>query len=516
MSHIQKRFICFLVCSYGMIASSWGCGVNSHLWITDSAICQLPVGSKLRVFYEDQTHVNLTRLGSAFPDSGYAINHPYGEVAHWPPFVQAYVEDFHDRYGNDESAWSEVAYDEVAFILGVAAHGYEDELFDSQFLRWVEQEDLEGQDIIDPAIDFLLIYEGHTELLPPLDFPSASATSALQRAGVDVTEAEVSTGVARVHQFALRLSQSPTTLQALVERDAPLIPWATQHYLNRNITGSLAHEPARVAALLEGLFDRLSGLSIADQVISHVDPSVPKRLNRDGLSNRDQSQWITFYFKTGVLHDSVIENLILRDATGEPVMYHSRGTRWGGGNGYTRLFEISPTTPPIGNEMTIQVLPGLTLIDGSVSTIEYRYRIELCEGEGCRVNDGSPLSQGGHQQGCWVADPIPIDQGSIDNNNEFTDAMMSPTLDLGIDQNMAIDQNISDEGISIQSPVELDSALSEEHHQMSGSRSGCDLYRHHPDKMRFYPVRLEIIFIIIFVNLCILTTKNKKRSDHDT
>ena len=132
------------------------------------------------------------------------------------------------------------------------------------------------------------------------------------------------------------------------------------------------------------------------------------------------------------------------------------------------------------------------------------------------MNDGSPLSQGGRQQGCWVADPIPIDQGSIDNNNELTDAMMSPTLDLGIDQNMAIDQNISDEGISIQSPVELDSALSEEHHQMSGSRSGCDLYRHHPNKMRFYPVRLEIIFILIFINLCILTTKNKKRSDHDT
>ena len=131
--------------------------------------------------------------------------------------------------------------------MGVAAHGYEDELFDSQFLRWIEQEDQANQDVVDPALDFLLIYEGHTELLP-LDFPVLGVSSALQRAGVEVSPEDVETGVARVHQFALRLSQRPSALGALVERDAPLIPWASRYYLDSRVTGSLAHEPQRVAA----------------------------------------------------------------------------------------------------------------------------------------------------------------------------------------------------------------------------------------------------------------------------
>ena len=230
----MQRLSCFSYLIVCLILSGthqgWSCGVNSHLWITDSAICQLSEVSQLRAFYENQRHVDLTRLGSSFPDSGYAINHDYGEIAHWPPFVQSYIEDFHARFGVDDPLWNDEAWDEVAFILGVAAHGFEDELFDSQFLRWAEQEDQAEQDLIDTAIDFLLIYEGHTELYPPGDFPSAGVTSALRRAGVEVNQEEVELGVARVRQVALQLSQSPEGLQNLVDRNAPLIPWASRHY----------------------------------------------------------------------------------------------------------------------------------------------------------------------------------------------------------------------------------------------------------------------------------------------
>ena len=75
MSHIKRGFICLLINTGLLINPAWSCGVNSHLWITDSAICQLPEGSRLKAFYSNQTHVDLTRLGSSFPDSGYAINH---------------------------------------------------------------------------------------------------------------------------------------------------------------------------------------------------------------------------------------------------------------------------------------------------------------------------------------------------------------------------------------------------------------------------------------------------------
>ena len=338
MSHRNLRHLnCFL---YPIVAllllgthQGWSCGVNSHLWITDSAICQLPEASQLRVFYQRQRHVDLTRLGSSFPDSGYAINHEYGEIAHWPPFVQSYIEDFQARFGIDDTVWSEEAWDEVAFILGVAAHGFEDELFDSQFLRWVEQEDGANQNLIDPAIDFLLIYEGHTELYPPGDFPSAGVTSALRRVGLEVSEEEVKLGVARIRQVALQLSQNPESLRGLVDRDTPLIPWASRHYQSRYIRGSLGHEPRAVAALLEATFLRLRGERVAPLTLSRIDPDERSYLDRMGVDTQDESRWISLYFAVAVDTQSVRSALTLKDPQSQPVDFEWRSTRWGGGEG---------------------------------------------------------------------------------------------------------------------------------------------------------------------------------------
>ena len=429
------------------IKNAQACGVNSHLWITDSAICQLPFGSRLRAFYSFQRHVDMTRLGSAFPDSGYAIDHEYGEFAHWPPFIQAYIDDFHERYGSQEMAWDQEALAEVAFIMGVAAHGYEDELFDSQFLRWVEQEDQANQDIIDPALDFLLIYEGHTELLPPLDFPAQGVSSALQRAGVEVSVEELETGVARVHQFALRLSQSPSTLRALVERDAPLIPWATEYYLNHRISGSLAHEPQRVAAMLEGVYQRLSGQSIADEVISHIDPASPMQLRLSAVASGSQAQWITLYFKTGVMAESIVNNIQLL-VNGESIPFNYRATRWGGGQGYTRLFEVSPADPAsVVNQESLQVIvePGLEILGGEVSSNRYEFEIELCSN--CESVPEQDLRHGGQQQGCFVSNANFADLGMMnttDQDDMVTDLGFSDyevTADLGMTVDLSMTQN---------------------------------------------------------------------------
>ena len=127
-SKVMKRSVCaHLAAALLLVAvlfaplKSRACGVNAHLWITDSAICQLPEGSLLRAFYTDQRHVDLTRLGSSFPDSGYAVSHAYGEVAHWPPFVQKYIEDFQSRFGVDDEAWSDEARAEPdGFLVDLA------------------------------------------------------------------------------------------------------------------------------------------------------------------------------------------------------------------------------------------------------------------------------------------------------------------------------------------------------------------------------------------------------------
>ena len=386
-----------------VFTNAWSCGVNAHLWITDSAICQLPETSRLRALYEQQRHVDLTRLGSAFPDSGYAINHDYGEIAHWPPFIQSYIVDFQMRFGVDETLWSEDAWDEVAFILGVAAHGFEDELFDSQFLRWVEQEDGADQDVLDPALDFLLIYEGHSELYPPDSFPSVGVTSALRSVGVNVSADEVELGVTRVRQIALQLTQNPPGLQAIVEHNAPLIPWASRHYQSREIRGSLGHEPRVVAALLEATYLRIRGESVESLALSWVDPSEPDVLDRAGVETLDESRWVSLYFAVAARTDDIITALTLKNEEGLPIEYEWRGTRWGGGAGFTHLFEVAPRVlTPHQQHLTLELSGGIELINGEITREASTHQIDLCVAERCSPPELPEILWGGRQRGCWV------------------------------------------------------------------------------------------------------------------
>ena len=430
------------------------CGVNSHLWITDTAICQLPEGSVLRGFYENQRRLDLTRLGSSFPDTGYAVSHDYGEVAHWPPFIQAYVEDFHRRHGQVASEWSEEALDEVAFILGVTAHGFEDELFDTQFLRRVEQEGDGGQDVIDPTIDFLLIYEGHTELFPPADFPRQGVTSALRSSGVEVSEEEVELGVMRVRQVALGYTQSPTSLQSIVERNAPLIPWAAQHYLDQSMSGSLTHEPRMVAHLLEATYQRLTGEELGRQPVIAVDPDDAAEIDFAQLASSGEQRWLTLYFSLGVSTESVRQAISLEDDQGHSVDFEWRGTRWGG-SGLSRIFQISPTGLRTDQQyLTLKVAEGLDTVSGNLSSEGSEYRFEICHGETCSSDDPPMGRRGGHQQGCWVRQEIIDDEDAFDRDGmlsmdmsvtdqvddlsvlDFHASSMEAKMDAGLDRSL--------------------------------------------------------------------------------
>ena len=464
-----------LMCSMIWVDVAWSCGVNSHLWITDSAICQLSESSRLRAFYEQQRYVDLTRLGSAFPDSGYAISHEYGEVAHWPPFIQSYIEDFQARFGVDDAEWSQEAWDEVAFILGVAAHGFEDELFDSQFLRWVEQEDGAGQDVIDSALDFLLIYEGHTELYPPGDFPSLGVTSALRRAGVEVSVEEVELGVARVRQVALRLSQNPAGLQTLVERNAPLIPWASRHYQSRDIKGSLGHEPRAVAALLEATYLRLRGERVAPLALSWIDPSEPRLLDRAGVEEVDESRWISLYFAVAARTEDIRSALTLKDEAGALIDYEWRGTRWGGGEGFTHLFELSPRVLSREQEhLTLELAGGVGLINGEVTSDAWVSQVHICPIDRCQPPELPEVQWGGKQRGCWVASSVDmmmdtldhsVDSAQRDQGLEDVEDVTSPQRDMEItspDQNV---NQINDDS------TEMNDGIAEMNRPSAGS--GC-------------------------------------------
>ena len=505
-------FLTVSLCSVLLfMGHSVACGVNSHLWITDSAICQLPMATSARSLYEDQRRVDLTRLGSAFPDSGYAIDHAYGEIAHWPPFVQAFIESFQSRHGVVEESWSEEALDEAAFIMGVAAHGYEDELFDTQFLRWVSQEDGEGQEIIDPALDVLLIFEGHTELFPALSFPVEATVDAIARTGISVNSSDVESGLGRVHQFALGLTRVPSALAQLVERDAPFIPWAARHYLDRNITGSLAHEPVKVAALLEAVYHRLAGHEVAASVLSHVDPSPPMSLDRQGVLRGDESQWISLYFHTAVETETTLSSIKLMGNDGQEIPYHSRSTRWGG-DGFTRIIQLSPLDLTEVSAITLEIEAGIPLFNGETTVSGSTYPILICDDNRCEYEPTEELLWGGEQRGCHVIETLEdmgVDESLVgDMKQESTDANGLEESNR-FDQTHRDDTSPSDAVDSEPKPLSsLDDDTSSTSRESAVGATGCSLFnishlaqRHNMTAFLDSSTSLQLMIVLALVRI---------------
>ncbi|MCB0977645.1 MAG: carboxypeptidase regulatory-like domain-containing protein [Acidimicrobiales bacterium] len=106
-------------------------GVTTHGWMAVSAIPKVsdPALRQLLAAHEDQV-----RAGGMFPDSGYIPGNTYGEEAHWQRFVDAYTDQILDRDDcGDITAPDGPCADMISHLMGVAAHGMGDEVWDWLF-----------------------------------------------------------------------------------------------------------------------------------------------------------------------------------------------------------------------------------------------------------------------------------------------------------------------------------------------------------------------------------------------
>jgi len=398
--------LCSVLCFFAPLhPEAKACGVNAHTWISDSALCQLPIGSELQRLMSDQELVELVRIGASFPDSGYPIEHPYAERAHWSPFMERCVRRFQERYPPSEPL-SEEGLREAAFLLGVASHGLEDELFDTQFLRWTVQEDGVDQDQIDSAVDFFLIGDGHSELSPQVDPPLTVVIEALREAGVEVGEEDIHSGY-RFIKAALSLSQRPMAAQLLAERKRPEMPWSATHYLDPEVTGSLAHEPRIISRQLELNWARLRAQFEPDQALIAITPELDagERLDIQAVAARSEAGWISLYFGLGVEVLSLRERLSLLNEAGEPIPFEWRATRWGGGEGLTRLFQLMPSEALAPDQrLSLRVEPGVALVGGAVSAEPWLRLIQSSCAEPCEPLEQPERAYGGRVRGCWVTE----------------------------------------------------------------------------------------------------------------
>jgi uncharacterized protein (TIGR03382 family) len=335
-------------------------GIGGHVHVTGWAIEHL-TASPLAAFLAEPATKNAALIGAGFPDSGYAVGDGYGEMAHWEPFVEAHIQWVRTHYGPDYD--TPEARQQVGFLMGGAAHGLQDELFDSVFLYQISEHDGGSQDEADPGTDGFLAVDGHLRFRPDLWVPADDLVQLFEAQGHGVEAGTIRRGMSLVRAYILGLPVIGVQLDADYR---PLIPWTAEHYLDPTIPGSLAAEVPATAAYMEALWARLHGEFPVAGLATHAWPH-QRRLRSRQPDTVDG--WITVIFGAGALVGSLTGDTVqLLDPAGEPVPIRVAHTRWGGSpTDSTRLVRIQPRAAlSPDTTYTVRLAPGIELISGEV------------------------------------------------------------------------------------------------------------------------------------------------------
>ena len=242
-----------------IIASAWSNGQSSHLWISQRAIELLPPGD-LRDILEDPRFETQWRNGTMFPDGGYAIGDDYGEMAHWEPFQQAYLDWIRDHYS---PPWSTEAKEHIAFLMGLGSHGLADQSFDSMYFRRAYIYDVNGMwtESFDTATDVVFVSETGVQTTVEPWVPYEVLLPIFEQQGHSVSESVVSQGQNRLNVAVFWVGTASEQIDLVMEfRDQ--FPWGTENQFNSEFPGNPPMESEIVAEYWKVLWRRLHGLPV--------------------------------------------------------------------------------------------------------------------------------------------------------------------------------------------------------------------------------------------------------------
>ena len=131
----MRRILLGLAAVLVVAAPAHGAGMTTHAYMAEAAAgyVQTPALSELL-----RAQADAVLAGAAYPDGGYAASSfpggDYGEESHWQRFVDAYLNRLRSRTDCAPlTAPDGPCAQQVAHMLGVAAHGMGDELWDWLF-----------------------------------------------------------------------------------------------------------------------------------------------------------------------------------------------------------------------------------------------------------------------------------------------------------------------------------------------------------------------------------------------
>lgn len=339
-------------------------GCNTHTWISLHAIEHLPDGKLKEMLARPELRAAVIN-GSIFPDGGYVVDDAYGEMAHWEPFVQAYIEWMRDEVAHPYNAGAAAEY--VAFLLGLASHGMADQVFDSSFVENARIEDAAGwSDELfsshDTATDVMLVAETGVNYLDTPVWVPAAELEALYRDRLDhaVSAFQLDSSQELMHRLVLNYGTSeamdPEAVQGYVEQ----YPWTADHLMRDDEIGAPPCEGEVVASYWLAIWDRLHDASGPQNFVIATYP-------RDGSVGHPTDYtspyaWLNVVFGSGIREAQLDGRFTVTDSTGKSYELDV-GTQWGASD--ANLVKIKPLEDWAQDEtFTLTVSPGLDLIDG--------------------------------------------------------------------------------------------------------------------------------------------------------
>lgn len=355
-------------------------GINGHIHVTGWAIESLPPGP-LADLFADPDAFDAALFAASFPDTGYAIDDPYGEMAHWPPFLEAYLR--HLRANLPPPYDTPEKRRHVAFVMGLASHGLQDEIFDSIFLHQIAEHDGRGQDEADPGTDAMLFVDGYLRFKPPQWAPVDDLVDVFAAEGHRVDAETIEAGMTRVKVVVI---DGFAGIGAVFDRRyRPLLPWTADHYIDPAIPGSLASEIPATRAFIEAVWERLHDRFPAAGFVAHPYPDGRRRLQSTDPAT--VSSWVTLVLGIGARVGTINAESVSFEGPEGAVPFELRHTRWSGGaDDWTRIIQLRPQVALAeDSEYTVRLAAGIELIDGSLlaEPWQYSFRTRCAEGAGC-------------------------------------------------------------------------------------------------------------------------------------
>ena len=364
---------------------AYGHGINGHVWVTERAIEQSSV-----VPPSADCH-DAILFGSIFPDSGYAVNHEYGELMHWAPFLNAGLNALAEIEDEQEKLVT------ACFLAGIAAHGQQDEVFDSFFLPQVLLHDVLGQDALDPFLDAYMVINQLATSKPKIVLPGAFLVDVLQRDfGMEVTVDKLELGARTIKSVVIDNFHilAPNFVQ-MYEGD---FGWTRENFLEPTTVGGLVSEIEVTKAFLDSLLFQRGMPESPPDFLSSFDGATCIGDHGGEVLGR------CLVLGRGVMVGSLFGGIHVRDEFGESHLVNNiRGGRWTTSDGaYTRVLFVELDEGLLEQNLSFRASQSWMWIDGGESSLSWWPMLQLTDTEDATIAGGSDL-------GIEESDEVPVE-----------------------------------------------------------------------------------------------------------